>query len=91
MNATITSLLAASPIDWQAVLDAAIADLKGSTGTLHRLNSATKLLTLVAQRGIPPHLMPVGKLSRYHILWEAEWKRIPPKDPILLQHIELHG
>lgn len=59
MNLQISSLLAASPVDWQTVLDTAIAEFKASTGTLHRLDRATKLLTLVAQRGIPPHLMPV--------------------------------
>lgn len=59
MNLQISSLLAASSVDWQAVLDTAIAEFKASTGTLHRLDPATKLLTLVSQRGIPPHLMPV--------------------------------
>ena len=59
MNPQISSLLSAPAIDWQAVLDAAIADFNGSTGTLHRLDPATNLLTLLAQRGIPPHLMPV--------------------------------
>lgn len=36
---------------------------------------------------IPPHLKPAGRLERYHILWEAEWEPVAPKDPILLQHI----
>ncbi len=49
----------APTVDWQAILDAAIADFGGSTGTLHRLDPATGLLTLVAHRGIPPQLMPV--------------------------------
>ena len=59
MSSAINSLLSASPIDWQAVLEAAIADFSGSTGTLHRLDPADGLLKLVAQRGIPAHLMPV--------------------------------
>ena len=59
MNATITSLLNASPIDWQAVLDAAIAGFNGSTGTLHRLDPADNLLKIVAQTGIPDQLKPV--------------------------------
>lgn len=33
---------------------------------------------------IPVHLRPKAELSNYYILWEAEWKRIPPKDPMLL-------
>ena len=67
MNTSISSLLTATPIDWQAVLDAAIADFSGTTGTLHRLDPADNLLKLVAQRGIPEQLMhivssiPIGK------------------------------
>lgn len=37
---------------------------------------------------IPSHLVPAGRLSNYHILWEAEWTPIAPKDPILVQHID---
>lgn len=59
MNPQISSLLSAPAVDWQAVLDAAIADFNGTTGTLHRFDPATNLLALVAERGIPPHLMPV--------------------------------
>ena len=59
MNAQIQNLLSVFPINWQAVLDAAIADLNGTTGTLHRLDPADGLLKLVAQRGIPDHLMPI--------------------------------
>lgn len=59
MNPNFPILLAASPIDWQAVLDAAIADFSGTTGTLHRLDPADGLLKLVAQRGIPEKLLPM--------------------------------
>lgn len=59
MNATLASLLSAPSVDWAAVLDAAIAELGGSTGTLHRLDPASNLLSLVAHRGIPPQLLPV--------------------------------
>lgn len=37
---------------------------------------------------IPPRHRP--KLSRIrsrHVLWEAEWTRVPPKDPALIKHI----
>jgi hypothetical protein len=37
---------------------------------------------------IPPHLRPSNALSNYHILFEAEWERVPPKDPILLKRLE---
>lgn len=59
MKSEIAALLSESPVNWQAVLDAAIEILHGSTGTLHRLDPADGLLKLVAQRGIPPQLMPV--------------------------------
>lgn len=36
---------------------------------------------------IPAHLRPTIKLENYHILWEAEWTRIPPRDPALLRHV----
>lgn len=48
----------ASP-DWQAVLEAVIAQFGCTTGTLHRIDPADGLLKLVAQKGIPPQLMPV--------------------------------
>ncbi|QDT84605.1 hypothetical protein [Gimesia chilikensis] len=35
---------------------------------------------------IPPSLLPAGKLSNYHILWEAEWETIPV-DPMLLKYL----
>lgn len=35
---------------------------------------------------IPPALRPHARLDNYHILWEAEWKRVAPKDPALLKH-----
>lgn len=59
MAASISDLLESSPPDWQAVLDACIAEFAGSTGTLHRLDPSDGMLKLLAQRGIPPQLMPV--------------------------------
>lgn len=26
-------------------------------------------------------------MNKYHILWEAEWSPIPPRDPMLLRRI----
>lgn len=59
MSSPISHLLTASPIDWQAVLDAVIADFSGATGTLHRLDPIDGFLKIVAHRGIPPHLIPI--------------------------------
>lgn len=36
---------------------------------------------------IPVHLRPKRGIENYHVLWEAEWKRIPPGDPYLLRQI----
>ncbi len=36
---------------------------------------------------IPIHLRPKRGLQNYHILWEAEWQRVPPTDPYLLRRI----
>jgi hypothetical protein len=33
---------------------------------------------------IPPRFRP-GQPDRYHILWEAEWAKVPPRDPALLR------
>jgi hypothetical protein len=36
---------------------------------------------------IPVHLRPKRGLANYHVLWEAEWQPIPPRDPYLLRRI----
>jgi len=36
---------------------------------------------------IPIHLRPRRGLENYHVLWEAEWRPIPPRDPYLLRRI----
>ena len=36
---------------------------------------------------VPIHLRPKRGLQNYHILWEAEWTRAVPKDPMLLRRI----
>lgn len=36
---------------------------------------------------VPIHLRPKRGLENYHVLWEAEWERVVPKDPFLLRRI----
>lgn len=36
---------------------------------------------------IPVHLRPKRGMANYHVLWEAEWRPVPPKDPFLLRRI----
>lgn len=37
---------------------------------------------------IPPQHRPSGNLADYHILYEAEWRKVPPVDPFLLKRID---
>ena len=64
----IDALLAAGGVaPFEPVLDRLLAHFACVTGTIHRLNPATGLLELVAQRGIPPAILdrvrqiPIGK------------------------------
>jgi hypothetical protein len=34
---------------------------------------------------VPVHLRPKRGLQNYHILWEAEWTKVYPRDPYLLR------
>ena len=43
---------------WAELLEQITATMGCSAGTLHRFDSGTELLTLVAQKGIPEELMP---------------------------------
>lgn len=36
---------------------------------------------------IPPDIRPARGIQNYHILWEAEWTRTPPVDPMLLRRV----
>ena len=57
--AGIPELLSASTPDWSAVLVKVLANFQCATGTIHRTDSATGLLALVTQHGIPPHVLPM--------------------------------
>lgn len=59
MNSSIKPLLNDPVPNWPAVVEAVIAGFGGSTGTLHRLDPADKLLKLVAQRGVPETILPM--------------------------------
>ena len=56
--AGIPELLVGQP-DWSAVLVKVLANFQCATGTIHRTDSSTGLLTLVTQHGIPPHVLPM--------------------------------
>lgn len=45
-------------VAWAEMIDHIVALMGCSTGTIHRFDSDTELLTLVAQKGIPEELIP---------------------------------
>jgi len=57
--AGIPELLSVSSPDWAAVLVKVLAHFQCATGTIHRTDPSTGLLTLVTQHGIPPHVLPM--------------------------------
>ena len=57
-TAGISELLVGQP-DWQAVLARALANFACVTGTIHRTDPSTGLLTLIAHHGIPPQVLPM--------------------------------
>lgn len=36
---------------------------------------------------IPPRIRPARGIENYHVLWEAEWEPVPPRDPMLLRRV----
>jgi len=57
-TAGVPELLVGQP-DWNAVLVQVLNNFSCVTGTLHRTDPSTGLLTLVTQHGIPPHVLPM--------------------------------
>lgn len=57
-SAGISELLVAQP-DWRAVLARVLANFGCVTGTIHRTEPSTGLLTLIAHQGIPPQVLPM--------------------------------
>ena len=61
-----------------------VAMRAGSFPTIDRKRS--NAIAVVPQA--PLHLRPSdADMAKYHILWEAEWSPIPPRDPMLLRRI----
>jgi L-methionine (R)-S-oxide reductase len=54
----LPELLVGQP-DWTAVLARTLANFGCVTGTIHRTDPATGLLTLIAHQGIPPQVLPM--------------------------------
>jgi signal transduction protein with GAF and PtsI domain len=57
-TAGVPELLVGQP-DWPAVLVRVLENFACVTGTIHRTDPTTGLLTLVTQHGIPPHVLPM--------------------------------
>ena len=56
--AGVPELLVGQP-DWHAVLVRVLENFACATGTIHRTDPSTGLLTLVVQHGIPPQVLPM--------------------------------
>lgn len=54
-------------------------------GTFPRRDSTLDATALVPL--IPPRFRPPSALAGYHLLWEAEWLKAVPVDPMLLKHL----
>ena len=54
----LPELLVGHP-DWQAVLSRTLLNFQCVTGTIHRTDPSTGLLTLIAHQGIPPQVLPM--------------------------------
>jgi L-methionine (R)-S-oxide reductase len=66
MPSTTSSILASlrnheSAVNWQQLLSDIISSFACSTGTIHIFDNESKLLSLRAQQGIPPFLLPKMK------------------------------
>jgi L-methionine (R)-S-oxide reductase len=57
-TAGVPELLVGQP-DWQAVLVRVLENFACVTGTIHRTDPSTGLLTLIAHHGIPPQVLPM--------------------------------
>jgi hypothetical protein len=56
-------------------------------GTFPRNPSAKRTRAIALVPTAPLHLRPKRGLPNYHVLFEAEWTREPPGDPMLLRRI----
>jgi len=61
-----------------------LRNIRLPAGTLPVLQSPSSVSADAIVPTIPPRYRP-AQPDRYHILWEAEWQRVPPRDPALLR------
>lgn len=57
-TAGIPELLAGQP-DWAPILGQVLRNFECVTGTIHRTDPSTGLLSLIAHQGIPPQILPM--------------------------------
>lgn len=85
-------------VDWRPTRNTAsfrTGDGRSNAARSHHLDFRWPGLSSNSQWGsaklpaIPLHLRPKRGLPNYHVLWEAEWQRQPPGDPLLLRRIGL--
>lgn len=72
----------ANPRDKKGVFNLGAGTFPAHPKNSQRWDKARAMVPIV-----PPQHRPKRALENYHILWEAEWERIPPTDPYLLQRL----
>lgn len=72
---------------WGRVNEAACWTFHWPAGTFPTPNKQSYTTYRAIAPVIPIEVRPKRGLQNYHVLWEAEWERIPPRDPLLLRRM----
>jgi hypothetical protein len=70
--------------NWQAIPSRSV--LSWASGTFPSVKAGRWRATALVPAA-PLNLRPKRGLQNYHVLWEAQWTKIPPHDPLLLRRI----
>ena len=73
---------------WRSYIDVPAGSFPPPVKTRGRWNYVSQVpLVPVHLRPKPRSGNPQGGMANYHILYEAEWRKVPPKDPLLLRRM----
>ncbi|HEY6058633.1 MAG TPA: hypothetical protein VIV06_11405 [Candidatus Limnocylindrales bacterium] len=84
-------------VDYLPIVDRNVGELPARSATrtfsflglLPRLESVNSWHVVDGMSDVP-HIPPAyrpSNLEAYHIIWEADWRPVPPVDPILIRHL----
>ena len=71
--------------NWQAIPSRSVTTWV--SGSFVRVPNVKNWRATALVPAAPLHLRPKRGLANYHVLWEAEWSRLPPHDPLLVRRI----